>query len=373
MPTHKSLPVIAFAAACCLAAPVVAETASTQPASLPSRLSVGSGGFLQVGLLLQGWVVADYSDELASTLRLRRAEIKFGGDIVPGVVSYGLMIDPAKVLENKDTVLLVSNQDPAPSNADEPESVTARQPVSAISVMQDLHLTVTTPYVDVTAGQFKIPVSWEGYHSSAKLLFAERALVSKEFGDKRDLGLRLSKVFKYVGYAAGIFNGAGLNNLDIDNDKDVALRLEGYPIEGLVVAGVAYGTLGERKANVKDRYEADVRYQNGPFLLQGEYIFAHDLGKSAPATDKHGFYTAVAWTFWDMLQPALRVGFFDPDVSTDVDPASSAGKDEVWHFDGGLNYYLRQHEAKLQLMYSRSQYQTRTANNQVLLAGQVSF
>ena len=392
MPTQKLLLVATLAAAFCPAETAAAERASTQPAALPAaepttapaamaaegagwpkKLAVGSDGFLQLGLLLQGWVVADFADELTSTLRLRRAEIGLKGEIVPGVVSYGVLIDPVKVLESKDTVLLVSNQDPAPTNAEKPESVTAKQPVSAISVLQDVLLTVNTPYVDVTAGQFKIPVSWEGYRSSAKLLFAERALVAKEFGDKRDLGLRLSKTFKYIGYAAGIFNGAGVNNLDGNNDKDVALRLEGYPIDGLVVAGVAYGTLGERKADVKDRYEADLRYERGPFLVQGEYILAHDLGKTGPATDRQGFYTAVAWTFWDILQPALRVGFFDPDLSTNVDPVVASGKDEVWHVDAGLNYYLRKNEAKLQLMYSRFQYETRAANNEFVLAGQVSF
>lgn len=357
-------------------APEVAPPSPTEkPAEAPppKRLIVGTGGFFQPGLLLQGWFLADRSTETTSTFRLRRAELHAKGEVIPGLIGYGLMIDPAKVLEFQDKTLSVSNQDPAPSDPSKPETVTAKQPASAVSMFQDFFVTAMTPYVDVSLGQFKIPVSWEGYNSSSKLLFPERALVSREFGDRRDLGLRLAKSFKYFGYSAGVFNGAGQNNLDTNNDKDVALRLEGYPVQGLVLAGVVYATLGERSSNVKDRYEADVRYERGPFLVQAEYIRAHDIGKSAPATDGQGFYGALAWTVLDVLQPCLRVGYLDPDVHANVDPTAAGGKDEVWQIDAGLNYYVRKNEAKLQLSYSRFQYDTRAANNEVILAGQVSF
>lgn len=355
-------------------APVASTPAAiSEEAQPPKRLTVGSSGLFQPGLLLQGWFLADHSTETTSTFRLRRAELHVKGEIVPGLVGYGLMIDPAKVLEFQDKTLSVSNQDPAPSDPSKPEIVTVKQPAGAVSMLQDFFVTAMTPFVDVSLGQFKTPVSWEGYNSSSKLLFPERALVSREFGDKRDLGLRLSKTFQYFGYSAGVFNGAGQNSLDTNNDKDVALRLEGYPIKGLVLAGVVYATVGERKSNVKDRYEADVRFERGPFLLQAEYIRAHDIGKAAPATDAQGFYGAVAWTFLDVLQPCLRVGYLDPDIHANVDPTTASGKDEVWQFDAGLNYYVRKNEAKLQLVYSRFQYDTRAANDEVILAGQVSF
>lgn len=315
----------------------------------------------------------DHATETTSTFRLRRAELHVKGEVVPGRVSYGLMMDPAKVLEFRDTTLPVNNQDPAPADPSNPESVTAKQPVGAVSMLQDFFVTVTTPYVDVSLGQFKTPASWEGYNSSSKLLFPERALVSREFGDKRDIGLRMSKAFEDFGYSAGVFNGAGQNNLDTNNDKDIALRLEGYPTPGLVIAGVVYASLGERNSYVKDRYEADVRFERGPFLLQAEYIRAHDMGKAAPATDAQGFYGALAWTLFDVLQPCLRVGYLDPDVRANVDPTTAGGKDEVWHVDAGLNYYLRKNEAKVQLAYSRFQFDTRSANNEIILAGQVSF
>jgi hypothetical protein len=327
----------------------------------PKKLSVGSEGLFQPGLLLQGWFLVDHADDTTTTFRMRRAEISAKGEIVPGLVAYAVMIDPAKVLETQNVTVEDASG----------EEITVRQPVGAISVFQDLFITFQSPYVDASIGQFKIPVSWEGYNSSSKLLFAERAPVAREFGDRRDMGLRLAKTWDYFGYSAGLYNGTTLNNLDTNNAKDAALRLEAYPVKGLVIAGVLYASIGDRgEPGTKDRYEGDVRYESGPFLVQAEYIRGHDVTSSGEA-DGHGFYGALAWTFAEVLQPALRIGYLDPDV--DADLPVTASKDELFHVDVGLNYFIQKHEAKLQLNYSRFEYDDRTPNNEVLLAAQVGF
>ncbi len=337
------------------------EPTPPPPPQPPNKLSVGSEGLFQPGLLLQGWFRVTHEDETTSTFRMRRAEISAKGEIVPRLVAYAVMIDPAKVLESEEVTIEV-----APG-----EEVTISQPQSAISVFQDLFITFQSPYVDASIGQFKIPVSWEGYNSSSKLLFAERAPVAREFGDRRDIGLRLAKTWEYFGYSAGLFNGTTLNNLDNNNAKDAALRLEAYPVKGLVIAGVAYASIGDRgEPGAKDRFEGDVRYENGPFLVQAEYIRGHDVTSSGEA-DGHGFYGALAWTFAEVLQPALRIGYLDPDV--DADLPVSASKDELFHVDVGLNYFIQKHEAKLQLNYYRFEYDDRTPRDEVLLAAQVGF
>lgn len=356
--------------------PAAASAPEATPPEAPRKLAVGTEGLFQPGLLLQGWLLIDRADETTSTVRLRRAEFSAKGDIIPGSITYALMIDPAKLLEFRDADLPVANQDPAASDPDMPESVTAKQPVSAVSMLQDFIITFQSEYVDTSFGQFKMPVSWEGYNSASKLLFAERSLVSREFGDKRDLGLRLAKTFKYFGYSAGLFNGVGQNNLDVDNAKDGALRLEGYPVDGLVVAGVVYATLWDRDtAGVKDRWELDARYDLGPVLIQAEYIHANDAGPGKPAIQGQGFYTAVAVRLLDdKLEPALRVGYLDPNVDANVDPTTdSKERDEVWHIEGGVTYYIQKQEAKLVLNYARFEYDDKTANNEVIAAAQVSF
>jgi len=344
--------------------PIPAADETEPPAEAPpppKKLSVGSEGLFQPGVLLQAWFRVAHQDETISTFRMRRAEMSAKGEIVPELVAYAVMIDAAKVLETEEVTIEDASG----------EEITISQPQGAISVFQDLFITFQSPYVDASIGQFKIPVSWEGYNSSSKLLFAERAPVAREFGDRRDIGLRLAKTWEYFGYSAGLFNGTTLNNLDNNNAKDAALRVEGYPVKGLVIAGVVYASVGDRgEPGTKDRLEGDVRYENGPFLLQAEYIRGHDVTSSGEA-DGHGFYGALAWTFAEVLQPALRIGYLDPDV--DADLPESASKDELFHVDVGINYFIQKHEAKLQLNYYRFEYDDDTPRDEVLLAAQVGF
>lgn len=356
---------------------LVATTAGAAPQEMkepPRKLAVGREGWFQPGLLLQGWFLVGRAGETTTTFRVRRAELHVKGEIVPDLVAYGLMIDPAKVLEFRDVTARVANQDPAPSDPANPESVTTKQPASPVSVFQDLFITFRMPYADISLGQFKIPVSWEGYNSSSKLLFAERAPVSREFGDKRDLGLRVSKTFEYAGYSAGLFNGSTLNNLDDNNAKDAALRLEVYPTGGLVIGGVVYASLWQRdEAGAKDRYEIDVRLERGPFLLQAEYVRARDVGSNATAVEARGFYAAFAYKLFDVIEPCVRIGHLDPDIGQDLDPAAGKGKDELWHFDAGLNWYVHKNEVKLQLDYSRFQFEDKVAKDEIIFVAQVAF
>jgi hypothetical protein len=342
------------------------ETPAEEPPP-PKELAVGTEGLFKPGLLLQAWFFVDHAgdddpatEDTSLMFRMRRAEISAKGEIIPKLVAYAVMIDPAKVLEEQETTIVLEDG----------EEITVKQPPGAISVFQDLFITFQSEYLDASIGQFKIPVSWEGYNSSSKLLFAERAAVSREFGDKRDIGVRLAKTFEYFGYSAGLFNGSLLNNPDFNNAKDVALRLEGYPVSGLVVAGVVYTSIGDRgEPGTKDRFEGDLRYESGPFLFQGEFIRAHDVTSSGES-EGQGFYGALAFTFAEVLQPALRIGYLDTNVDADV---AAGSKDERVQVDVGLNYYLLKQEAKLQLNYSRFEYDDETPNNEVIFAAQVGF
>jgi hypothetical protein len=330
-------------------------------------------GLFNPGMLAQAWVQTERAGDTTQVMqfRLRRAEMSVNGEIIPKRVAYRIMFDPAKVRET--TKVTVAGPPDAMGN---PTTVTINNPSSAISVLQDFNITAISPYADVTIGQFKIPVSWEGYNSSGKLIFPERAIVSTTFGDKRDLGLRIEKKFTQFGYTVGVFNGATLNNFDGNLQKDVALRLEAYPVKGLTIAGVTYDSVGQRDlAGTKDRWEVDARYESGPLLFQGEAILARDVAMDgADATPGRGFYVLAGYTLSDVdttfhgdLQPVFRMGAFDP--NTDVDDNA------LLHFDLGVNYYLVKHEAKLQLAYQRTQFQDpmKSANNQVILAAQVNY
>ena len=335
----------------------------------PPKLAVGTEGVFQPGVLLQGWFLIDRADETSATFRLRRAELSAKGEIMPKLVSYALMADFAKVLEFGDKQVAVTPADP-----DGAESVTVKQPVSPVSALQDFLITFQSEYADVTVGQYKIPVSYEGsVNSSSKLLFAERAPVARTYGDRRDLGLKLSKSFKYFGYTAGFWNGAGQNNLDTNTGKELGLRFEVYPIDGLLIGGVAYGTVGQRDQSTRDRFEGDLRFERDAFLFQAEYINAKDVTNGAKVKGQ-GFSALIAYGLFDQtLQPVVRVGYLDPNTDTDLQPASATAADELFHVDLGLNYYLQKNEAKVLINYLRYQYQDRKPNNELVLAAQVAF
>jgi phosphate-selective porin len=344
----------------------------------PAKLSAGKQGVVQLGLLMQGWLVVDTTSTQpnpSSTFRLRRAEIAAKGEILPKRVAYKVMFDPAKVREFQPTKVTDGTG----------AMVNVQQPTTRVSVLQDFEITAMSKYADVSIGQFKIPVSWEGYNSSAKIILPERAIVSSTYGDVRDLGVKVTKTMPKWGYYVGLFNGLGANNLDNNNQKDIALRLEAYPVKGLTIAGVTYDSIGYRhRTGTKDRWEADVRYEANNLLVQAEYIRARDctaatgcINGTEPVSAQ-GYYAAVGYTITDKqlggsLQPVVRIGFLDPDTSKNLAPMMPSDKDELYHYDVGLNYYLQGHEMKLQASYQRQQFEDKAAINEFIAAAQVWY
>lgn len=341
---------------------------------LSNKLAAGKEGFVQLGMLLQGWFVFDRAGGAStppSTFRLRRAELHVKGEIVAKRVGFAVMVDPAKVLEFSSTTITLESG----------EQITVRQPSSggSIAALQDFFITFMSSYADVSLGQFKIPVSLEGVTSSSKLLMPERAIASRQFGDRRDLGIRIAKSFTRWGYHAGVYNGSGLNTRDNNNQKDVALRLEAYPTKGMTIAAVTYDSIGYRdRAGTKDRWEADVRYETGPFLVQAEYIRARDvMADGGDPINGQGVYGAIGLTIKGAgqggeLQPVVRVGYLDLDTGVDLDP-SMGGNDELVHYEVGANYYLKANEIKLQASYQRQQFDTKAPVNEIIVAAQIAY
>jgi hypothetical protein len=312
-------------------------------------LSVGkNGGIFQPNALIQVW--GFYSDEPTptSTFRIRRAEVKIKGDIVPGLLSYGIMFDPSKLLFNSTTVAVVPpvTDPPTPS----PGNVTVLQPGADRAVLQDVYITFQSEYADVSVGQFKNPLSLEGSGSASKLLFPERDVVARQYGDKRDIGIKVEKKLgDYFYYLAGVYNGTGLNRADEDNEKDLALRLEAYPFAGATIGAVGYTTVGERNGAgaIRDRLEGDLRYDANDVFLIGEYIHGWD-GPKGSRVEGHGVYGGLGYTFIKRVQPIVRVGMLDPNM----DQPSGQAQDRVTHYEFGLNYYLRGQEARLSVAAS---------------------
>ncbi|MCE9573655.1 MAG: OprO/OprP family phosphate-selective porin, partial [Deltaproteobacteria bacterium] len=241
-----------------LAAPIA------PPPANPTKLGAGKTGFFTPAILFQGWYTVDRNSGVTTdAFKLRRAEFHAKGQIIPDKVQYEINVDFAKVLETTKVTVPTT------------PTVDINNPQSKISALQDLYLTYLTKNAEISLGQHKIPVSWEGVNSSGKLLFVERSAVSKQFGDIRDIGLRVTKTFPKFMYMAGVYNGTGLNQVENNPGKDVSLRLEVYPVKGLTLAAVTYDSVFDRKQpTAKDRWEFDARYEKDAILVQAEAIIA---------------------------------------------------------------------------------------------------
>jgi hypothetical protein len=323
------------------------------PAHAPKTLEVGSGGAWSPSGLIQAWLVGSHqtqtvpgratpmADEDTLTFRLRRAELRVKADIVPKRVLFQVMIDPARALELNRSALPVGGGGTGTVTVSQPPP-DASGAASPLTILQDVFVTFPTDYVDISIGQFKIPVSMEGYGASSRILFPERAPGARRYGDRRDIGIRLEKKLgNHFGYTLAMINGAGQNRLDTDTEKDAAARLEIYPVEGLTLAGVGYTTVGKRKKSSRDRLEADLKYDAHSLYVIAEYIHGWDSVRQAKAVEGHGAYVQAAYTFFDRLQPMVRFG--------EVEPNTDAAGDHFRHYEGGLNWLFQKHEAKVGL------------------------
>jgi hypothetical protein len=357
------------------------EGAEAEPPPPPKKLEVGSAeGFWQPSALLQFWLYGaqeemtpaggpEEDDKKTINFRLRRAELKVKGEILPKTIGYQFMIDPARALEVSNREVPVEDGEGSVTVAQPPTDASGNP--NALTILQDFFITFQSDYVDFSVGQFKIPLSMEGYASSSKILFPERAPAARRWGDRRDIGLRFEKKLgDYFGYSAGLFNGTGQNKPDDDRDKDGALRLEVYPIEGLTLAGVGYTTIGTRDDSFRDRLEGDIKYDANDFYVIGEYFLAWDSRNQAKATQGHGSYIEAAYTLFGKLQPMVRFG--------EVEPNKEKKGDYYRHYDFGVNYLIQKAEAKvgLAVSYYDPENPTPPTNTKKLegtLAAQVSF
>lgn len=363
-----------------------AKTSKPANGDPPAELTVAKTGFFQPSANLQVWAFASHlandktpNESWTNTLRIRRAELKIKGEIVKKTFGYMVMFDPSRLLDFSNKTIPVAGEMPAPTTAG---SVTVSQPPAggATSILQDVALTFMSDYADISLGQFKIPVSLEGAGSASKLYFPERALVSRKYGDRRDIGVKAEKKFDKFGYTLGLYNGEGQNKLDSNDQKDLTLRLEVYPIKELTLAVVGYAGLTERKeVGTKDRVEGDVKLEKSGVLLQAEYIRGWDMTGTAAAHQRiagQGFYVLAGYTFFDKLQPVARIGSLDPDIGQDEHGAIAVdANDEMTSYELGANYYFKSHDAKLQLaagFFDPEQRSQRTRFD-LTLAAQLAF
>ena len=123
------------------------------------------------------------------------------------------------------------------------------------TVIQDAYVAARFhPAAALTVGKFKQPVGLERLQSANDIRFVSRAFPTA-LAPNRDFGVQLAGEFGggRLNYAAGVFNGAidggsseTLGDVDVNDDKEYALRLFSHPFAGSEgrLSGLGIGIAG---------------------------------------------------------------------------------------------------------------------------------
>ncbi|MGE5448941.1 MAG: porin, partial [Bacteroidales bacterium] len=174
----------------------------------------------------------------------------------------------------------------------------------------------------------------------------------------RDIGVQLGGTIlkmnsrPLVDYRLGVYNGAGINVIDNNEQKDYAARLIVHPFAGLDISGAYYdgsrlvpevktgNVLTTPATNVnRVRYCVDLSYDLKNFSLRSEYIHGKD-----DKAEREGYYVMGAYSlFQKKWQLVAKYDFYDADKAK----ADDASTWEVL----GVNYFFNAN-TKLQANYT---------------------
>jgi hypothetical protein len=304
-------------------------------------------GKIKFNGLLQAWFSSG-NGGFSDTFRVRRAELKFTGEVTPEV-KWTVMIDPAKVLSLNNTFVTTGGA-----------TVVRDSGVNqAGRILQDAFITLSYfKRMNINVGQFKVPLSLEGLQSSAGL-DTERALFMSDrgrggtFGDIRDIGLMLyGPLTKSVDYQVGVFSGSGesQNDTDKNDQKAVAGRMVFRPsfFKGLQVGGSGVWGNGARADRARrDRLGGELLFVRGPLTLKGELMTGKD-----GLLHRRGYYGHLAYHFTPKWEGIFRFDTWDPDTRQESNATNVTERDYVT----GFNYFINESHVKFQFNYLHKTY-----------------
>jgi hypothetical protein len=307
-----------------------------------------ANGKAKMNSLMQFWFVNDTSlgHQTSSTtgltnnakldMRLRRAEVSFNGALSDST-RWAVGVDFARAFGTNN---------------------------NGINVLNDFVIsqTLVLPELTLDVGQFKIPTVAESLDPSGQLLFPERSMVARTWGEARQPGARVAYTANMWKLQGMISNGGntkgnniannGQNTYDTDannpatdshpNNKDLTLRFDIKPMEMVSAGAFTYfpsfnwGQGGAFGGNVRVMPLEDL-------VIRGEYV----RGWVRNGTDnlpRNGYVVDAGYQYGD-FQPVARY-----EIQQQGATAATTATGSATTF--GLNYYLMKHNSKIQFAYT---------------------
>lgn len=242
-------------------------------------------------------------------------------------------------------------------------------------------------WAKISLGQFKTPFSLEQSTACSGLYTVNRSdVINQLAGPQRDLGVMVSGGHDslLVKYNVGLFNGAGLNTLDNNMNKELVGRIVFNPLDFLSVGGSfrmgkTNPTNLDEDLNDIYRYGGEIKVKhNSGVYFQGEYILGQDelysasrvpvyggcggiVGydvKQAGTYKKAGYSAMLAYmTPWN-LEPVVKFDNWDPDLDTDDDFRNN--------LTFGINYFVNDY-SRVQINYIHTMEETNPVDNDMLI------
>jgi len=218
--------------------------------------------------------------------------------------------------------------------------------------------------VRLQAGQFKIPFGVENLQSSTRLELINRSTVTEALAPGRDLGAQGRDIGLMAGGSArggelewspGVFNGAGINNGDDNDRKDLAARLTWKPAAPLHLGAAVYDGAAGAARSRHDRTGLELLYRTGRWNVQAEYMQGKD-----GARRKLGWYATAAADIGGGSRAAVRYSYLDADRSAASDATA------CWTF-GWTRLISSDGATRFQLNYEKNDEQGRDIRNDALL------
>jgi len=219
------------------------------------------------------------------------------------------------------------------------------------------------PLLTVAAGQAKAPFGRQQLTSDTGLQFVDRGILDPRFNPARQPGVWVSGTADggALTYTAGLYNGDGMNQLNVDGDYLKAARVVWNPLGAFALeessldfpesprlsvgVGAMSGRYGvtdytARRVGV----EAAFRFQG--FNTVSEFVQEQLDSDAASTRDTYGWYVQAGYLLRAGYELAGRYGTIEPDTQDAVTP-------DLTEKGFSLSRYFNGHDMKIQADYLR--------------------